>query len=159
MVGRVGIQLDEQLGQQTFPRDDPIRTQQQERQQCALLRAAHLKRLLISERSQRTEDPKPQAAARHVPRSFLFVALEYHPLGHGWDNLGTAGRDDPRMLYTAKCYWPGVTEDVLLNVADRARRHNDTGDRAFFRGLLYLPGDETALSLFEADSPASVWQA
>jgi hypothetical protein len=63
------------------------------------------------------------------------------------------------MLYAAKCYWPGVTEDVLLNVADRARQQNDTGDRARFRGLLFLPGDETALSLFEADSPALVKQA
>ena len=65
----------------------------------------------------------------------------------------------PGMLYAAKCYWPGVTEDVLLNAADRAREQNNTGERPLFRGLLYLPGDETALSLFEADSPAAVKQA
>lgn len=64
-----------------------------------------------------------------------------------------------RMLYAAKCYWPGLTEDVLLDVADRARQRNDAGGDTRFRGLLYLPGDETALSLFEADSPASVKQA
>jgi len=63
------------------------------------------------------------------------------------------------MLYAAKCYWPGVTEDVLWDAANRARQQNQIGDRALFRGLLYLPGDETALSLFEADSPASVKQA
>ena len=62
------------------------------------------------------------------------------------------------MLYTAKCYWPGVTEDELRDAADLAHKQN-TDDRPLFRGLLYLRGDETALSLFEADSPASVKQA
>jgi hypothetical protein len=64
------------------------------------------------------------------------------------------------MLYAAKCYWPGVTEDVLREAAGRAHQENKAGgSRPFFRGLLYLPGDETALSLFEADSTASVKQA
>jgi hypothetical protein len=63
------------------------------------------------------------------------------------------------MLYTAKCYWPGVTENDLRDAAGRARQQNETDDRPIFRGLLYLRGDETALSLFEADSPASVKQA
>lgn len=63
------------------------------------------------------------------------------------------------MLYAAKCYWPGVTEDDLRDAADRAHKHKNTGDRPIFRGLLYLPGDETALSLFEADTAASVKQA
>jgi len=63
------------------------------------------------------------------------------------------------MLYAAKCYWPGLTEDVLRDVAAQARQQNDTSEHALFRGLLYLPGDETALSLFEADSAASVKQA
>ena len=65
----------------------------------------------------------------------------------------------PGVLYAAKCYWPGVTEKVLRGVADKARQQNDTGEQAVFRGLLYLPGDETALSLFEADSAASVKHA
>jgi len=63
------------------------------------------------------------------------------------------------MLYTAKCYWPGVTEDDLWDAADRAHQQNETGDTPLFRGLLYLRGDETVLSLFEADSPASVRRA
>ncbi len=63
------------------------------------------------------------------------------------------------MLYTAKCYWPGVTEDDLRDAADRAHKQNDTDARALFRGLLYLRGDETVLSLFEADSSASVRRA
>ncbi|HKD95384.1 MAG TPA: hypothetical protein VKB43_11815 [Gaiellaceae bacterium] len=62
------------------------------------------------------------------------------------------------MLYTAKCYWPGVTEDGLRDAADRAHQQNKADDRAVFRGLLYLQGDDTALSLFEADSAASVKQ-
>jgi hypothetical protein len=73
--------------------------------------------------------------------------------------VGHPYRIIPGMLYAAKCYWPGVTEDVLVNAADRVREQNNTGDRALFRGLLYLQGDETALSLFEADSPAAVKQA
>jgi hypothetical protein len=80
-----------------------------------------------------------------------------------WDTLGTRRgqpyRIIPGMLYAAKCYWPGVSKDVLVNAAERAGEQNKAGDRAVFRGLLYLPGDETALSLFEADSPASVKQA
>jgi hypothetical protein len=63
------------------------------------------------------------------------------------------------MLFTAKCYWPGVTEDDLRGAADQAHRHVDADERSVFRGLLYLPGDELALCLFEADSPASVKQA
>jgi hypothetical protein len=63
------------------------------------------------------------------------------------------------MLFTAKCYWPGVTENDLRDAADRAHKQNNTDGRPLFRGLLYLQGDETALSLFEADSPASVKQA
>jgi hypothetical protein len=63
------------------------------------------------------------------------------------------------MLYAAKCYWPGVTEEVLRDAADRARHPNESDEAPVFRGLLYLRGDETVLSLFEADSPASVKQA
>jgi hypothetical protein len=63
------------------------------------------------------------------------------------------------MLYTAKCYWPGVTEDDLRDAADRAHQQNDASEGPVFRGLLYLRGDDTALSLFEAESAASVKQA
>lgn len=80
-------------------------------------------------------------------------------MGQGWDKFGTPAPHHPEMLYTAKCYWPGVTEDDLRDAADRALQQGNTGDRPVFRGLLYLRGDETALSLFEADSPAAVKQA
>jgi len=63
------------------------------------------------------------------------------------------------MLYTAKCYWPGVTEDDLRDACDRAHEQNNANEGTVFRGLLYLQGDDTALSLFEADSAASVKKA
>ena len=40
------------------------------------------------------------------------------------------------MLYTAKCFWPGVTEDELRHAADRVG--SDTGQhRTVFRGALF----------------------
>ena len=63
------------------------------------------------------------------------------------------------MLYTAKCYLPGVTEDDLRDACERAHQQNDANEGPLFRGLLYLRSDDTALSLFEADSAASVEQA
>ena len=59
------------------------------------------------------------------------------------------------MLYTAKCFWPGVTEDDLRVAA--ARVGSRTGEsQASFRGALYLPADELVLCLFESTSRASV---
>jgi Protein of unknown function (DUF4242) len=60
------------------------------------------------------------------------------------------------MLYTAKCYWPGVTENDLRRAAARAR--SDTAERrpVTYRGALYLPGDELVLCLFDAPSRAAV---
>jgi hypothetical protein len=62
------------------------------------------------------------------------------------------------VLYTAKCFWPGLTEDDLRLAVTRAE--NEPGNRrTTFRGALYLPGDEVVLCLFEADSRADVKQA
>jgi hypothetical protein len=63
------------------------------------------------------------------------------------------------MLYTAKCYWPGVSEDKLR--AAVARAGSETGERpqAAFRGALYLPGDELVLCLFDSSSSAAVKRA
>jgi len=59
------------------------------------------------------------------------------------------------VLYTAKCFWPGVTEDELRRAA--ARAGSETGERqTAFRGALYLPGDELVLCLFESPSRADV---
>jgi len=60
------------------------------------------------------------------------------------------------MLYTAKCFWPGVTEDELRLAAARARSENAARRYATFRGALYLPGDELVLCLFDSSSHASV---
>ena len=63
------------------------------------------------------------------------------------------------MLYTAKCFWPGVTEGELRLAAVHAE--NQTGERppTAFRGALYLPGDELVLCLFDASSRAAVKRA
>ena len=62
------------------------------------------------------------------------------------------------MLYTAKCYWPGVTESALrLAAAGAADPSGQATTR--FRGALYLPGDELVLGLFESRSPDAVKRA
>ena len=55
------------------------------------------------------------------------------------------------MLYTAKCFWPGVTEDEVRLAAARAREIAEW-PQTTFRGALYLPGDELVLCLFDAPS-------
>jgi hypothetical protein len=64
------------------------------------------------------------------------------------------------MLYTAKCYWPGATEDELQLAAARAAP-GDSAERPpiAFRGALYLPGDELVLCLFHASSREAVKQS
>jgi hypothetical protein len=62
------------------------------------------------------------------------------------------------VLYTAKCFWPGVTEEELRRAA--ARAGGETGERqTVFRGALYLPGDELVLCLFESASRGGVKRA
>jgi hypothetical protein len=55
------------------------------------------------------------------------------------------------VLYTAKCFWPGVTEDDLRLPAAQAEREIRNPSTTF-RGALYLPGDELVLCLFDAAS-------
>ena len=61
------------------------------------------------------------------------------------------------MLYTAKCFWPGVIEDELRLAA--ARAGSETLEATAFRGALYLPGDDLVLCLFESASRDSVKKA
>ena len=63
------------------------------------------------------------------------------------------------MLYTAKCFWPGVTEAELRLAAHRARSRPDKPTQAVFQSALYLPSDELVLCLFESSSRASVKRA
>ena len=63
------------------------------------------------------------------------------------------------MLYTAKCFWPGVTEHELRLAAARAGEETGPEPRTSFQGALYLPGDELVLCLFESSSRESVKRA
>lgn len=63
------------------------------------------------------------------------------------------------MLYTAKCYWPGVTENELRLAAARARDDGEGDLFATYRSALYLPGDELVLCLFDASSREVVKRA
>jgi hypothetical protein len=59
------------------------------------------------------------------------------------------------MLYTAKCFWPGVTEHALRLAVGRT----DSAQGAAFRGALYLVREELVLCLFDGASPELVKQA
>ena len=63
------------------------------------------------------------------------------------------------MLYTAKCYWPGVTEDELRLATTRVRSDSVERRRATYHGALYLPGDELVLCLFDASAREAVKRA
>lgn len=56
------------------------------------------------------------------------------------------------MLFTAKCYWPGVVEADLRAAIEAA----DAGGEARCRGALHLPGDELVLCVFESSSRVAV---
>jgi hypothetical protein len=58
-------------------------------------------------------------------------------------------------LFTAKCFWPGVTESELRLAVDRAGT-TDQRAEAILRGALYLPRDELVLCLFESESREDV---
>jgi hypothetical protein len=63
------------------------------------------------------------------------------------------------MLYTAKCFWPGVADAELRLAAARAADPTAVEKRAVFRGALHLVGDEVVLCLFDAPSRELVKQA
>ena len=63
------------------------------------------------------------------------------------------------MLYTAKCFWPGVTEAELRLAVVRVRSRPNQPTQAVFQSALYLPSDELVLCLFESSSRASVKRA
>ena len=65
------------------------------------------------------------------------------------------------MLYAAKCYWPGVTETDLEQVAERAGRAGPTSGTGTvtYLGSLLFAGDDLVLCLFQGPSRAAVIQA
>jgi hypothetical protein len=78
--------------------------------------------------------------------------------GAAWDELGTSVREGRAVLYTAKCFWPGVTETELRLAAARARgERREQG--AAFRGAMFLSADELVLCLFESRSHTAVKSA
>ena len=65
------------------------------------------------------------------------------------------------ILYAAKCYWPGVTESDLEQVAERAAGASlapGTGT-VIYLGALLFAADDLALCLFQGPSRAAVIQA
>jgi hypothetical protein len=66
------------------------------------------------------------------------------------------------MLYSAKCYWPGVTADELEQAAERAlaaTAQTPSPSRPTYLGSILFPGDDLVLCLFEASSRAAVMRA
>ena len=67
-------------------------------------------------------------------------------------------RDDLTRSYLVECYWPGVSEEVLLEAARRTRDATSElrrqGRDIDFLASILVPEDETVFSLFlgsEAD--------
>jgi hypothetical protein len=67
------------------------------------------------------------------------------------------------MVYAAKCYWPGISEEELERAAVSAQREADslsrTADPVTYLGSLLFPDDDLVLCLFESASRAAVAQA
>ena len=65
------------------------------------------------------------------------------------------------MLYAAKCYWPGVTETDLQQVAGRAAATGlaSGGHTVTCLGSLPFTADDLVLCLFQGPSRAAVIQA
>jgi hypothetical protein len=64
------------------------------------------------------------------------------------------------MVYAAKCYWPGVTEQELARAAARAvseaARVSRAGTAVAYVGSLLFADDELVLCLFESPVRAAV---
>ncbi len=65
------------------------------------------------------------------------------------------------MLYAAKCYWPGITESDLEQVAERAATAGlgPGRDGVAYLGSLLFAADDLVLCLFQGPSRAAVLQA
>jgi hypothetical protein len=64
------------------------------------------------------------------------------------------------MLYTAKCYWPGIDAVEFDRVASsRLSSRSAESLSIVYRGALLFPDDDLVLCLFDAASRAAVKQA
>src|SRR5919197_3647963 len=61
------------------------------------------------------------------------------------------------MLYTAKCYWPGIDAVEFDRVASsRLSKRSTESLSIVYRGALLFPDDDLVLCLFDASSRAAV---
>jgi hypothetical protein len=63
------------------------------------------------------------------------------------------------MLYTAKCYWPGLDAQQLERAIRKLLRRRVRGRRVSYLGSIVFPDDQLVLCLFDASSKAAVQQA
>ena len=65
------------------------------------------------------------------------------------------------MLFAAKCYWPGVTQADLEQVAERAAKAGlaSGSDQVSYLGSLLFAADHLVLCLFQGHSRAAVIRA
>jgi hypothetical protein len=64
------------------------------------------------------------------------------------------------MLYTAKCYWPGLNADEFDRAAStRLARRSAKSASIVYRGAILFPEDDLVLCLFNASSRAAVKEA
>ena len=95
VVGRAHALVGEELVDQPVARDHPIRVQQEEGQQRALLRPADGRNRSVHADDERTEDPELQARRCHrsSPRVSSSLEPQFQPPGRGWDEFGTDVED------------------------------------------------------------------
>jgi hypothetical protein len=60
------------------------------------------------------------------------------------------------MLYTAKCYWPGISADGFERVASTRLADESGSGSIVYRGAILFPEDDLVLCLFNAFSRAVV---
>lgn len=60
------------------------------------------------------------------------------------------------MLYTAKCYWPGISADGFERVASTRLAGGSESESIVYRGAILFPEDDLVLCLFDAFSRAAV---
>jgi hypothetical protein len=64
------------------------------------------------------------------------------------------------MLYTAKCYWPGISaEEFDRGASSRLATRSAEPGSITYRGSILFPEDDLVLCLFEAFSRAAVKEA
>jgi hypothetical protein len=151
--------LDEELADQPLARDDAVRADEEQCEERPLLRPADRDGFAVDAYDQGAENPEFEAA----PHGAGEVSLRRGCIASSGDHFGTGLGHRPGivfwMLYTAKCYWPGVTEGAFRLAAARAGGKPVGRPQTVFRGALYLPGDDLVLGLYESSTRMDVKRA